>query len=158
MPANQLRNAIGNASTKMTTADYAAAGRPDGIMINLGTNDWGQVVGKNSTTGKTFNNTAAFVKVYLAFVEELATQQGFPALKAPSFFLVMGPILGIHNAPTYRDAIHAIVSEANAKHIPTYAVDMLGIPVDRCHHPDYDSHTMMYQRSRPIFASALGWQ
>jgi len=41
----------------MTAADYAAAGRPDGIMINLGTNDWGHVV------GKTFNNTAAFVKV-----------------------------------------------------------------------------------------------
>jgi hypothetical protein len=30
--------------------------------------------------------------VYLAFVEELATQQGFPAVKAPSFFLVMGPV------------------------------------------------------------------
>ena len=51
-------NVTGNASTKMTAGDYAAAGRPDGIMINLGTNDWGHVV------GKTFNNTAAFIKVH----------------------------------------------------------------------------------------------
>ena len=40
-----------------STNTGAGAGRPDGIMLNLGTNDWGQVV------GKTFNNTAAFVKV-----------------------------------------------------------------------------------------------
>lgn len=142
----------GNASTKMTAADYAAAGRPDGIMINLGTNDWGYVV------GKTINNTAAFVKAYLAFVEELATQQGFPAVKAPCFFLVMGPILGSHNAPTYRTTMHAIIAGANANGIPTFPVDMLGIPVDRCHHPAYDSHVMMYQKARPVFASALGWQ
>ena len=57
--------------------------------------------------------------MYLAFVEELATQQGFPAVKAPSFFLVMGPV---NNAPAYRDAMHAIIAEANAKGIPTYPV------------------------------------
>ena len=98
------------------------------------------------------------VQVYLAFVEELAAQQGFPAAKAPSFFLVMGPILGSHNAPTYRTVMHAIIAEANAKGIPTYGVDMLGIPVDRCHHPSYDSHMLMYERARPSFASVLGWQ
>lgn len=96
--------------------------------------------------------------MYLAFVEQLATQQGFPAVKAPSFFLVMGPILGSHNAPTYRNVMHAIIAEANAKGIPTYPVDMLGIPVDRCHHPPYDSHVMMYEKARPSFAGALGWQ
>ena len=47
----------------MTAADYAAAGRPDGIMINLGTNDWGHVVPLSTNVSKTFNNTAAFVKV-----------------------------------------------------------------------------------------------
>ena len=57
--AAKLINVTGNASTKMTAADYAAAGRPDGIMINLGTNDWGHVV------GKTLNNTAAFIKVHM---------------------------------------------------------------------------------------------
>ena len=57
--AAKLINVTGNASTKMTAGDYAAAGRPDGIMINLGTNDWGHVV------GKTFNNTAAFIKVHM---------------------------------------------------------------------------------------------
>ena len=31
-------------------------------------------------------------------------------------------ILGIHNAPTYRDVMHAIIAEANAKGIPTYPV------------------------------------
>jgi hypothetical protein len=42
----------------MTAGDYAAAGRPAGILINLGTNDWGHVV------SKMFNNSAAFVKVH----------------------------------------------------------------------------------------------
>ena len=95
--------------------------------------------------------------MYLDFVEALATQQGFPAVKAPSFFLVMGPILYIHNAPTYRNAMHAIISAANAKGIPTFAVPVV-TPVDRCHHPPYASHVMMYQQARPVFASALGWQ
>jgi hypothetical protein len=39
-------------------------------------------------------------------------------------------ILGIHNAPTYRNVMHAIIAEANAKGIPTYPVDML---VSKCH-------------------------
>ena len=37
----------------------------------------------------------------------------------------MGPILGIHNAPTYRTVMHAIIAEANAKGIPTYPVSKL---------------------------------
>jgi hypothetical protein len=70
----------------MTAGDYAAAGRPDGVMINLGTNDWGHVVGKTS------NNTAAFVKVRAfssqpsiqpfvhSFICAIATAVAFPTI------------------------------------------------------------------------------
>jgi hypothetical protein len=47
---------------------YTAAGRPHGILINLGTNDWGHVK----------SNVSGFVAVYAAFVKDLAALHGYP--------------------------------------------------------------------------------
>ena len=57
--------------------------------------------------------------------------------RACPFFLVMGPILYIHNAPTR--CMHAIISAANAKGILTYAVPVV-TPVERCGHLPYDTY------------------
>lgn len=136
-----LRILPGDSATEMTKAYYAAAGKPAGILINLGTNDWGHVKG----------NTSGFVAVYSDFVETLAGLHNWPAVKAPVFFLGVGPI-----THAYLPSVNQIVAAMAGKGIVAHAVDMT-TPVDRCGHPPYNSHVMMYEQARPIIANALGW-
>ena len=30
-------------------------------------------------------------------------------------------------------------------------------PTDRCGHPPYNSHVLMYEQAKPVIAAALGW-
>ena len=92
------------------------------------------------------------MSVYLDFVLTLATQQGFPAAKAPAFFLGTGPI-----THAYKNAVAKVIAGATARGIPAYPVAYT-TPVDRCGHPPYNSHVLMYQQARPVIAAALGWQ
>ena len=128
----------GDPSTQLTAADWKAAGTPAGIVINLGTNDWGHV---NA-------NTSGFVAVYQAFVETLAK------IHAPAkvvFFFGVGPI--IHS---YEQAVKTVIQNVAKKGIEAHYIDQT-TPTDRCGHPPYSSHFMMYQQSRPTIATALGW-
>ena len=103
--------------------------------------DWGHVKG----------NTSGFVAVYSDFVETLAGLHNWPAVKAPVFFLGVGPI-----THAYLPSVNQIVAAMAGKGIVAHAVDMT-TPVDRCGHPPYNSHVMMYEQARPIIANALGW-
>jgi len=132
----------GDATTTMTPEYYEAAGRPDGILINLGTNDWSHVKG----------NVTGFATVYAEFVEDLATIHGYPAQPAPPFFLGVGPIT--HD---YDTAVHMITSMLAPKGIKCYNISFT-TPVDRCGHPPYPSHRLMHEQARPVIASVLGWE
>jgi len=138
MNAIGLRKLPGDPSTKLTASDWTAAGAPAGIVINLGTNDWGHV--------KT--NTSGFVAVYQAFVEELVK---IHAPAKPIFFFGAGPIT--HD---YEPAVKTVIANIAPKGIKAHYIDHK-TPTDRCGHPPYASHYMMYQQARPVIASALSW-
>ena len=74
-----------------------------------------------------------------------------PAEKAPVFFLGVGPITHL-----YLHSVNQVVVAMAVKGIVAHAVDMT-TPTDRCGHPPYNSHVMMYQQARPIISKALGW-
>jgi hypothetical protein len=138
-----LRALPGDFATMLTAADYSAAGRPDGILINLGTNDWAKVSASKNESG--------FVVVYTNFVKRLAALHGFPGTNAPIFFLGVGPI-----THAYGPAIDQVVVDMAKVGIRAVKIDMT-TPVDRCGHPPYASHEMMASQARPIMAHALGW-
>ena len=57
MTAIALRKLPGDPTTQLTAADWAAAGAPAGIVINLGTNDWGGCVYFNTSTHPHINTS-----------------------------------------------------------------------------------------------------
>lgn len=133
-----LRKLPADAGTVMTSADWAAAGRPAGVLINLGTNDWAHVGGHIPT----------FVAVYAKFVETLAASYGSPT---PIFFLGVGPI-----THTYYDAVTQVAQQLTPQSITTRIINYTA-PIERCGHPGYGSHAMMAAQAQPIISSALGW-
>lgn len=138
-----LRLLPGDPSTEMSKQYYIDAGRPAGVLINLGTNDWSHV-GRNVT---------GFIDVYVDFVRTIAGFHGYPAVSAPVFFCAVGPIT--HSYGLACDEIVAALNGATPP-IVAHAISMT-TPVDRCFHPPYNSHVMMAEQARPVIAKALGW-
>lgn len=128
----------------LTTLWDNAAFVPDGIMINLGTND-----------NARFNGSQAwidgFVHTYAQFLMNLTATHGNN--KNLPIFCTMGPI-----TKQPMEWIQAAVSIAEAKGLTNLHMLNYTTPLDRCGHPDYASHTLMYEQARPLLSQVLGWQ
>jgi hypothetical protein len=117
---------------------------PDAILVHLGTND-----------ASRYNGTAAwirgFVESYAQFLVDLLAAYGND-LRRPVFCL-MGPITQ-QPAPW----VEAAVSVARARGLKGLHFINLTAAVNRCNHPGYASHALMYEQARPIIARALQWE
>ncbi len=72
--------------------------------------------------------------------------------KALPIFCGVGPIT---HAP--EPWVMEAMSQAEAVGLSNLHYINYTAPLDRCGHPDYASHTIMYEQARPIVASVLGW-
>ena len=116
---------------------------PDAIIVHLGTNDVLR-----------FNGTAAwitgFVDAYAQLLVDLMAAYG-SNLRLPVFCL-MGPMTQ-QPVPWIQEAM----SVGRARGLENLHFINLTAAVDRCNHPGYASHTLMYEQARPIIARALQW-
>jgi hypothetical protein len=118
-----------------------AESKPDAVLLNLGTNDQGHASGPAWIDG--------FVQTYAAFLVNLTGIYGRPDLP---IFCGIGPITHDYYPWVAQALDRARGAGATNLHIINYTT-----PVDRCGHPDYDSHVVMYSQARPIIAAVLGW-
>lgn len=114
---------------------------PDAILINLGTNDQGKNNGSAWIAG--------FVQTYTSYLVSLARLHG--NLNMP-FFLGVGPIT--HD---YAPWVEAAAADAAALGLTNLHFISYNTQVDRCGHPDFNGHVLMFEAAQPIISSVMGW-
>jgi len=130
---------------RAATWDFARARAPDGLVVNLGTNDFGH--GHDTGPAWEANFTAALAGFALAAAADYAR----PALPV---FLAVGPLT---HAPLA--AVRAAVAAVNAAGGAATLLD-LGVdsPADGCYgHPGPRGHAAMAALAAPVIAGVLGW-
>ena len=121
-----------------------AAFVPDAVLINLGTND-------NARYNGTQEWVDGFVTTYAQFLVNLTVTHGNN--KALPIFCTVGPIT--HQPVPW---IRAAMEIAEGKGLTNLHFFNYTTPTDKCGHPDYVAHEVMYQQARPFVATGLGWQ
>lgn len=115
---------------------------PDAVLINLGTNDNGRNNGTQAWVD-------GFVNTYAQFLVNFTIMYNNPKLP---IFCEMGPITHTPYA-WIADAMKIAASQGVTNtHVINYTT-----PVDKCGHPDYAAHEVMYTQAAPIIAEVLGW-
>lgn len=119
--------------------------KPDLIIINLGTNDFGHDSGPEWE--------AQFVSTYVDFVKNATTRYKNPALP---IFVAQGPM----NCGTpLRNCLDKIVSEINANNGNAVFLNLCGPPNDGCGgHPGVEGHKQMAAMAIPVIGTKMNWK
>ena len=116
---------------------------PDGVVVNLGTND---------AAGGRFNNAtfvALFVDRFVSFVQNISASH---RTAPPTFFLAFGPM-----TTAYEPALQAVLPRLSAAGIAALPLNLtLDAPCE-CGHPSAADHLRLAQMAQPVIAKALGW-
>lgn len=119
---------------------------PDGLMINLGTNDW--------SGGR--DNNATFQADYVAAYTNFALNITRSIYKNPSLplFLVMGPLSLAPSA-----AVQKVVANVNAAGGNATFIELgtPGLPIGCAGHPSPAMHAQMAAIAIPVVRAVLGW-
>jgi len=117
--------------------DWVSEPPPDGVLINLGTND-----GDGNAAWE-----AAFVATYVAFMRNITRWTGKPDIV---FLCAVGAITATP-LPLVERAMAA------APELTTVLVNMMGATLDGCGHPGVVGQPQMAAIAEPIVAKAMGW-
>jgi hypothetical protein len=117
--------------------DWTSEPPPDGVLINLGTND-----GDGNPAWE-----AAFVDTYVAFMRNITRWTGKPDIV---FLCAVGAITATP-LPLVERAMAA------APELTTVLVNMMGATLDGCGHPGVVGQPQMAAIAEPIVARAMGW-
>jgi hypothetical protein len=119
---------------------------PDGLMINLGTNDWSGGRDSNATF------QADYVAAYTTFALNITRT----IYKNPSLplFLVMGPLSLAPSA-----AVQKVVANVNAAGGNATFIELgtPGLPIGCAGHPSPAMHAQMAAIAIPVVRAVLGW-
>lgn len=131
------------ASVNSSDWEYAAW-IPDGVVINLGTNDfhgWPE-------TDVAFPQL--FAETYLKWVLHLTS----PAVYGPNvhIFLGVGPM-----TLAYSDPVREVVQNATSQGLKVHFLNQSGVSHGDCQHPSYQSDAILAKSSGAEIATALGW-
>jgi len=117
---------------------------PDGVLINLGTNDLGHP-GAGGTQW-----VERFTQMYANFLVTLSKNYNNPSLQ---IFCGAGPIRTDYG-PFVKDAM----SRAEAQGLTNlHYIDFGGAQLDGCGHPGPNGHRQMFEAAAPIVSEVLGW-
>lgn len=128
--------------------DHNRPSRPDGVLINLGTNDMG--AGGERARNATF--VAEFVAAYVELARNITRRffSGYPTL-----FLGTGPITSAYDAP-----VLAVIATLQLEYnITAWHVNYTGAALDGCDgHPGAQGHRNMNASAAAVISRALGWR
>jgi hypothetical protein len=145
---NTVRFTLGGTRDSVDAADLwdFSSFVPDGILVNLGTNDW--------SGGRAANATfiGEWVAAYTAFVHAL-TAGDYSAPSLP-VFLAMGPRSLAPSA-----AVGQVVAAVNAAGGNATFIELAtpGAPIGCAGHPSPAMHAAMAAIAAPVIAATLGW-
>ena len=128
--------------------DHNRPSRPDGVLINLGTND----MGAGGERARNATCVAEFVAAYVELVLNITRRffSGYPTL-----FLGTGPITSAYDAP-----VLAVIATLQLEYnITAWHVNYTGAALDGCDgHPGAQGHRDMNASAAAVISRALGWR
>ena len=126
--------------------NFAAASRPDAVIVYLGTNDFSC----GTMTDAVF--TAAYVQFLHNITDYYARSSGSAA--TTTFFCAIGPM-----SPTRPlNATLAAIAGARADGLDAHLLDMRNATLDGCgSHPGAVGHKAMALQAQPQIASVMNW-
>lgn len=135
---------------------------PDGIVVNLGTNDYSRY--RDMESGETLCEQIqcteshlsafrlAFTSKYAAFLLSITVDAGMPNLPV---FCAAGPIDGEKYGPWVR---HAMQDAGTKGAKSLYFLNFSTAKQDGCaNHPGYVGHAQMFEKAEPIISYVLKW-
>lgn len=118
---------------------------PHMLLINLGTNDFGH------DSGPAWE--ARFTQTYVDFVFNATARYKNPKLPV---FVAQGPM---NCGAPLRNSLHSAITKINSGGGNAIYLDMCGAVNDGCgSHPGQKGHLQMYEKAKPVIASAMNWK